>query len=150
MTVFSVPNGEVVSTAPAGTDSAGAAPMLWRPDAGITILTGVHAFYIDALIAPVVNTFTKVDIYEQDGTTMWMADAEVISGEVSVEYDRDERRTVDMELFDQEGELRPRIGGLWYDKVIKVYKGVYIDNAPYAYLIGTFLIDVITDSSDSR
>lgn len=79
------------------------------------------------------STITRrVEIYESDGVTLWNPDpdndpdfARLVDGSVSVDYTRDERRTLDLTLSNPDNLLRPDAnGGLWYDKIIKVFRGV--------------------------
>jgi hypothetical protein len=73
----------------------------------------------------------RVEIYEADGITRWANDTGnfLVGGSVSVDYGRDERRTVDLQLDNTTGALNadPN-GGFWYDKILKVFRGVeYLD-----------------------
>jgi hypothetical protein len=79
----------------------------------------------------------RVAIYESDGTTLWVPNGlteqgnRLVSGSVTLDYSRDERRTLDVKLLNDDNALRPNAyaNGFWYDKVIKVYRGVrYYDN----------------------
>jgi hypothetical protein len=100
-----------------------------QPYTGLTIPS---LEVIDALEAGVVEITRRVEIYEADATTRWYpegsADAEVarlLSGGVSVDYSSDERRKLDLTLDNSDKKLRPNPnGGLWYDKVIKIFRGV--------------------------
>lgn len=73
----------------------------------------------------------RVELYEADGTTLWNPDIvndpnfkRLVDGGVSVDSGRDERRTLDLTLLNNDHLLRPDSeGGLWYDKVVKVYRG---------------------------
>ena len=71
----------------------------------------------------------RVEIYESDGVTRWSKDVKVrlIGGQVNVDYGRDERRTLDLELENADGVLINAPDEFWYDKIIKVYRGVRID-----------------------
>lgn len=87
---------------------------------------------ITALESGVVNITRRVEICEQDGTTLWNPEptldpdfARLVDGTVSVDYGADERRKLDITLDNFDKKLRPNpVNGLWYDKVIKVYRGV--------------------------
>lgn len=68
----------------------------------------------------------RCDIYESDGVTPWMLNAPMRSdgGSVTVDYTRDERRNMDIVLDNSAGTMRHGPGNLWYDKIIKLYRGV--------------------------
>lgn len=71
----------------------------------------------------------RIEIFESDATTKWEPDDEgierLIDGSVTVDYTRDERRTMDLRLDNSDNLLRPNPDdGFWYDKIIKCYRGV--------------------------
>ncbi|UYL87050.1 minor tail protein [Gordonia phage Hollow] len=85
-----------------------------------------------AFLQPVVRVNRRLEIYEQDGKTPWRKDlwtSLLVGGSVSVDYERDERRSIDLELDNSNGDLNPEAGGLWYDKVFKLYYGIDIGAA---------------------
>lgn len=71
----------------------------------------------------------RIEIYEADGKTRWAKDtvARLKSGSVSVDYARDERRTLDLVLDNADRVLVHAPGEFWYDKIIKVFRGVWIN-----------------------
>lgn len=71
----------------------------------------------------------RVEIYEQDAVTRWNKDTVVRlkSGSVTVDHTRDERRTLDLTLANDDEVLINAPGEFWYDKIIKVFRGVRID-----------------------
>lgn len=77
-----------------------------------------------AIIGPSANITSRVDICESDGSTLWMSNAPLTVGAVSVDTARDERRHFEMTLKNEDGALDNYPGGFWYDKVIKPYRGV--------------------------
>lgn len=79
---------------------------------------------IETLLGPSTQITRRVDIYEEDGVTAFLLDAPVIDGTVNVDGGRDERRTLDCVLDNQDGALDNYPGGFWYDKIIKVYRGI--------------------------
>lgn len=109
----------------------------------------VPAEVIEEVFAHETFVIRKVDIYESDGVTPWRLNVGLLDGQVSVDAGRDERRTFDLNLWAGDGELP--IGpddALWYDKQIKIYRGVQYGAEGtildwYAPL-GTFMIDRIT------
>lgn len=68
----------------------------------------------------------RVEIYESDGLTVWNSDAEdrLQDGSVNVSYGDNERRTLDITLRNDDNFLRSQPNGFWYDKVLKLYRGV--------------------------
>ena len=109
-----------------------------------------------------------VDIYEKDWTIenghtvsitdepdLWMADVPVIDGTVSVDATRDERRSLDLTLDNEDQVFQLHPDHLWYDKIIKVYRGVVIpkemvsstatDDVVWERCVGEFVIDGITE-----
>lgn len=83
-----------------------------------------------AFVAPTVQVVRRIEIYEQDGTTPWRQDLWddlLVGGTVSLDYNRDERRTLDCELDNSYQDLNPEVGGLWYDKRFKLYHGIRLD-----------------------
>lgn len=83
-------------------------------------VTAAHA----AFLAPVTRHTRRVDIYEQDATTPWLLGAKFTEGTVTVDYGRAERRAVDITLDNDDGSVRYAPDNFWYDKVLKVYRGV--------------------------
>lgn len=81
---------------------------------------------VDALLEPTAILGARTEIYEQDGATRWLGDTEdrLISGSVSIDYTRDERRTLDLVLDNYDDGLQNAPGRFWYDKVIKVFKSI--------------------------
>lgn len=87
---------------------------------------------ISAIEAGTVTITRRVEVYEADGETLWNPDVEndpdfkrLVDGSISVDYTRDERRTLDLTLRNDDKLLRPNaLGGFWYDKVIKIFRGV--------------------------
>ena len=103
---------------------------------------------INQIHASVTKITSRVDIYEADGVTLWLQDAPVITGSVSISGVRDERRTCSLTFANTNGVLSSDPEGFWYDKILKLYRGVaYIDenNLPAVWEIqlGEFLIDTI-------
>lgn len=110
---------------------------------------------IDAVVANYTNVTRRLEIYEYDGNTLWGGaglGSRLVDGSVSVDANRDERRTLDCVLDNADGALRhDPYNGLWFDKVIKVWRGVKywsfdpISGLPlqktYEAQLGEFLID---------
>lgn len=106
---------------------------------------------LDAILGPTTKVLRRIDIYEQDGLTEFVMDAKLVGGTVSVDQARAERRNIDLQLLNFDGELDPGPGGFWYDKVIKSYRGaVGTDGSEWLTQIGEFQIDRITETSGNR
>lgn len=96
---------------------------------------------VDAIHAPVTSVTRRVEFYESDGVTPWRPDEDVtgtlIDGSISVDGTRDERRNIDLTMDNSSGLLtRDPRSGFWYDKVIKVFRGVeYASTSRYASLV---------------
>jgi hypothetical protein len=112
---------------------------------------------LKAASGPTTRVTSRVEIYESNGTTPWMKENRLIEGSVSVDYSRDERRSVDIKLDNADFALKHNPdGGFWYDKIIKCFKGVSYrtlsaDNVTYVdktweIQIGEFMIDRLTES----
>lgn len=89
-------------------------------------------------LGPTTRHTRRIEIYEQDGITRWEKDtsARLKSGGVSVDYTRDERRSLDMVLSNTDGMLMNAPGEFWYDKIIKVFRGVQINKpAPHPRIL---------------
>ena len=91
---------------------------------------------VDVLERGLVEIVRRVELYEADGSTRWNPNApddelvRLIEGAVTVDYNSDERRKLDLSLDNIDQKLRPNSnGGLWYDKVIKPYYGVVYSSA---------------------
>lgn len=99
-----------------------------------------------ALEAPQVNVWRVVDILNAD-ETMWRSEAEVVDGKVGVDLSRDERRTLDITFANADETLSPDPTAFWYDKIIRVRRGVQLDGIRYEFDLGHFVIDQITPSN---
>lgn len=91
---------------------------------------------VSALIAGVVKLHRRVEIYERDGVTPFAIDrwnARLVTGSITVDGTRDERRMCDLTLDngDEALNLNP-YGGFYYDKILKVFWGIeyYSQRAP--------------------
>lgn len=86
---------------------------------------------ITAILAGTSIVTRRAEIYESDGTTLWIPSAEtprMIEGTVSIDYSRAERRTLDVMFDNSDGILKHDPNGFWYDKIIKVFRGVQYRN----------------------
>jgi hypothetical protein len=88
---------------------------------------------LDAILGGTTYVTRRVEIYEKDATTLWLPSVDVpraIDGSISVDYSRDERRSLDLTLDNKDGVLRHDPDGFWYDKIIKTYRGVTYTRPP--------------------
>lgn len=112
------------------------------------------ASVLQVYLAPVRRITRRIEFYETDGVTPWrgvpLGDKRLVSGSVSIDYDRDERRTFDCELDNSDGKLNYGSinNSFWYDKVIKVFRGVRLNkNETWEIQLGEFMIDSISDEN---
>lgn len=110
------------------------------------------ATVIAAFLASTSFHSRRIDIYEADGTTLWMADAPLSTGgSISVDATRDERRSFNLNFSNTDGALSYSPDGFWYDKIIKAYRGIYytdpttLDETYWETQVGEFLIDKIKE-----
>lgn len=105
----------------------------------------------DTIVAAIHGSVTRitqhVDVYEADGVTPFMLNAKITEGSVNVSASRDERRTCDLTLANTNGDLSPGPNGFWYDKVLKVYRGIYTKTETWETQLGEFYIDGINRGS---
>lgn len=99
-------------------------------------MTQVPATVADAIQSGITRVTRRVEIYEADAKTKWDPEGDtnyqprVIDGGISVDYNRDERRSGDFQFDNRDQALRPEsFHGFWYDKIIKVFRGVTYDTS---------------------
>lgn len=107
--------------------------------------------------AGVAYIWRRCDILNFD-LSVWKNDVGIVSGSVNVDISRPERRSGDIILDNIDGDLDPDPdGGFWYDKVLRIWRGVvvdrvegddlYFDGTANCWLLGTFMIDRLKQSS---
>jgi hypothetical protein len=103
---------------------------------------------IEAMLAPSTRVVRYVQLCYSDGRE-WkpIEQVGVLDGSVSVDQTRAERRTFSLELDNRDGSVRHAKGQLWYDKIVKIWRGIQY-GAPTARQewttqIGEFMIDSI-------
>lgn len=99
-----------------------------------------------ALMAGVVRITRRCEILNSDFSTFY-PEIDMIDGSISVDATRDERRTIDITLASEDGRVEPGPGGLWYDKLIRPWRGVSWPGGSWEALLGTFMIDTIGDTT---
>lgn len=111
-----------------------------------TTVSLVPAEVLAAILTSGTNVVRRVEIYESDGVTPWLMAPDLVDGSVSVSNSRVERRAFDLTLGNSDGALNNYPGGFWYDKIIKVFRGVRygVDKTIWEKQIGEFMIDNIT------
>ncbi len=97
------------------------------------------------ILAPFTQVTRRVDIYEKDGETLWRADVPVSDGSVTLDHSRAERRMMDLTISNDSREFDNEPNKLWYNKVIRVYRGVRYGDDTYEAPLGVFYIDRITE-----
>lgn len=91
----------------------------------------------------------RLDVYEFDGVTLWERDVPIVSGSVTADQTRPERRSASLVLHNEDGKLQPdRDGGFWYDKILKLYMGIQAPSEYWETCIGVFLIDKMSTGSN--
>ncbi|URG17394.1 minor tail protein [Rhodococcus phage Mbo2] len=95
----------------------------------------------EAFVAPTSEIVRRIEIYEYDGITPFLpalwSDI-LVGGTVNADQTRDERRSMDLELDNSTGALSPKVGGLWYDKVFKVFYGLrteFVERDPKVIIV---------------
>lgn len=84
---------------------------------------------LSAIMSGSTNITRRLEIYESDGETLWTpGEARMITGNVTVDYSRAERRTIDVTLDNKDDLLRHDPNEFWYDKILKAYRGVQYQN----------------------
>lgn len=98
------------------------------------------------LLGPSAKITRRCELLNYDGSP-WMSSDEVelvSTGSVTVDISRDERRAVDCTLANDSDSLFVGVGGLWYDKLVRLWRGV--DAGPlgtWETQLGTFMADKI-------
>jgi hypothetical protein len=78
----------------------------------------------DATIGPTTTIESRLEILNADGT-LYMSDFDLMGGTITVSLDRDERRTIELEIHSTPTtRIDHHPGGLWYDKIIVPYRGI--------------------------
>jgi hypothetical protein len=106
----------------------------------------------DYLTAPSTRVVRYVDIYEADGVTEWRSRVPVISGSVSIEASPTSKRTLSLSIasrspdYPEPYEIDSETG-IWYDKVVRPYRGVVLDDGTEKiWPLGVFHIDTLADA----
>lgn len=84
---------------------------------------------IDAIVSGDGIITRRAEFYEADGVTPWHPTEDrsprLVSGSVSIDMGRAERRALDATFDNKDGALaEDPYNGLWYDKIVKIFRGV--------------------------
>lgn len=119
------------------------------------VVTSVTDEVLKAYQSARLHTTRRIQIFEADGETPWLPEnlqARLVSGDISVDGSRAERRSLNCVLSNKDKYLKhsPK-DGFWYDKIIKAYRGlVYTDalgvKKKYETQVGEFMIDNLSSS----
>lgn len=118
-----------------------------------TTINEVNELVYWAYRQPKNSIFRRLEIYETDGQTLWYPAIEterLIGGSINLSYDRDERRQLNnLQIANYDGILKYDSNGFWYDKILKVYRGIKFNYGTTSYTyeaqVGEFMIDKITE-----
>lgn len=80
-----------------------------------------------SILGPSTRITRRVDIYEEDASTPFKLLAPFMDGSVGADQTRAERRTAEVTFENIDGSLDNYPGGFWYDKIIKIYRGLVWD-----------------------
>jgi hypothetical protein len=113
-------------------------------------------YIIDAIEDGVVAITRRMEVYEEDGTTLWYASSEedpltkrLIDGSITVDYNSAERRKGDLTLLNHDFAFRLNpSGGFYYDKIIKLYRGVEFNPSLIQPKIGLVETDLTGNTLD--
>ena len=126
-----------------------AVPSLRRDQKIRQFVTAPDAEIRAALLGSVISVWRAVDILNAD-ESLYKPMVGIISGSVSVDMTRDERRMIDLELDNFNRELTPTPDEFWYDKIIRARRGVMINGIQYEFDLGYFHIDRLEPTAHRR
>lgn len=99
---------------------------------------------IDAIEGSLTRVTRRVALFEYDGVTPWQPNGDdpgFLGGKVTIDASRDERRMLDLTIHNEDNAYAVSPSGFWYDKIIKVYRGVDYAGGSWEQLLGQFYID---------
>ena len=97
-----------------------------------------------------VTTYSSRAVALNPDGSVWRQLDLAKGGSVTTDMARDERRTASMSIVLSDDMNIRRTEGLWYDKSIRVYLGVFDGSTLDEQAVGTFLIDDIARGSGHR
>lgn len=104
---------------------------------------------VNAIHGSVTRVTRRMELYESDGVTPWQpegagVDPALIDGGVDIDASRDERRILDLSFYNEDDAYKVSEDGFWYDKIVKVYRGVEYSGGSWEQLLGQFYPDRIS------
>jgi hypothetical protein len=102
----------------------------------------------DAFTVSQIKVWRCVDILNSD-ESLWATEVGFTEGSITAEMGRDERRTLELTLDNFDRKFTPTPKGLWYDKLIRVRRGIEVDGQKIEFDIGHFMIDQFTKSEST-
>jgi hypothetical protein len=93
--------------------------------------------------------YRMCDIFESD-FSVWRQNVGFTGGSISIDSSRSERRIGSVVLDNSDDIFLDSEEGLWYDKIIRLWRGVVVDDIAHVWLLGTFLIDAIDEASSTK
>lgn len=112
-------------------------------------LNRVDGAVLAAVLAGSSRVTRRLEIFEADGETSWMGSDDtprMIEGSITVDYSRAERRAIDVTLDNGDGVLDHDPDGFWYDKVLKVYRGIEYQNTKLLPSVGVIRDEIFSGS----
>lgn len=117
-----------------------------------------QAQYRAKFFEPTTIITRRIEILNADGVTLWDDQhgnpKRLISGSVSVDYTRDERRSIDLVLSNFDNALIHQPGGFWYDKIIRIWRGIKFYDITglhdYEVSLGEFMIDRVQEGNTPK
>lgn len=109
-------------------------------------MANVSADALVEIIGARTRVVRYVNIHNSDGT-IWKERVPLLDGSVNVDENASERRMIEATIQNVDGELDiDPINGLWYDKIVKPYRGVLLDDdTEEVWQLGSFLIDQLEE-----
>lgn len=104
---------------------------------------------MNAILSGSTQITRRCEILNAD-LTPWRPSVALLAGSVTVDASRDERRACDVTVgFRGTGthDLRLGLGDLWYDKLIRLYRGVSTPDLNWEVVLGTFMPDKIDEQN---
>lgn len=93
-----------------------------------------------------IATVRFCDIYEADTVTPFHLNVPITDGNITVDSARDERRIIDLEIVNKDlFSVGSDPNELWYDKIIKPYRGITVGGTDYVTQLGEFMIDRVSE-----
>jgi len=116
----------------------------------LTVVEPNLAEFAAAALANGTTTIVRrVDLFEADGVTPYLLDVDAVAWSVSVNDGSGPRRTMTATIHADDGALLPQAGGLGFDKIVRIWRGVVLDDRGgdvYVWPVGVFEVEPIVTS----